>query len=125
MLDAHLKRLRQEEVDLGDVVVVTVRDGVQDSAAIGTKAFRKGLLVAQDGLRPDERPGSARLVTAAGIKGLEAAHVCVVDVDDTRDPLSRARLYVAMTRPRIGLWVALSEKAWAQVAEGVDAGGEG
>lgn len=123
LLDAHLRLLRQEEVDLADVVVVTVRDSPQDSAALMTKAHRKGQLVADEDSAHPRTPGAARLVTAAGIKGLEAAHVCVVDVDDVRDAVARARLYVSMTRPRISLWVGLSERAWAQVAEGADVGG--
>ena len=68
------------------------------------------------------RAEAARLVTAAGIKGLEAAHVCVVDVEDVREPVARARLYVAMTRPRIGLWIGLSSRAWHQLASGTAAG---
>ncbi|WBB47439.1 NERD domain-containing protein [Verrucosispora sp. WMMA2044] len=117
VLDAQLKRLRKDEVDLADVVVVTMCDKVSESAAMATRAYRTGRLVAGAG---GVGPGvdTARLVTAADIKGLEAAHVCVVDVDDVQGSVSRARLYVAMTRPRISLWLALSESAWRQIAEG-------
>jgi hypothetical protein len=119
LLDAQLGRLRKQEVDLADVAVVTVRDSAEQSAATATRAFRTGQLVAQPD--PDlRRPGVARLLTIAEIKGLEAAHVCVVDVDDTRDTVAPARLYVAMTRPRISLWVGLTDNAWQQIARAND-----
>ncbi|WP_173041134.1 nuclease-related domain-containing DEAD/DEAH box helicase [Phytohabitans flavus] len=121
-LDAQLKRLRREDVDMADVAVVTMCDQASDSTATATKAYRDGRLVAAaGGIGP--AVSAARLVTAAEIKGLEAAHVCVVDVDDTHDPLSKARLYVAMTRPRISLWLAVSDRAWRQIAEGPAPGG--
>lgn len=115
LLEAHLKRLRQAEVDLADIAVVTVRDRVQDSAAVLTKSFRTGRLV--DGAaKADGTGGVARVVTAADIKGLEASHVCVVDVEETVEQGARARLYVAMTRARISLWIGLHPAAWQQLA---------
>ncbi|WP_245379654.1 NERD domain-containing protein [Kibdelosporangium banguiense] len=117
LLDTQFSRLRQQDVDLADVAVVTLRDRVEDSAAVNSKAFRTGLLTN----RPDPRTkqsGTARLVTSAQIKGLEAAHVCLVDVEEITEPARLARLYVAMTRPRISLWVAISETAWQQLEQG-------
>ncbi|WP_426509464.1 NERD domain-containing protein [Dactylosporangium sp. McL0621] len=122
LLDAQLKRLRRDEVDLADVVVVTMRDNVSESTATATKTYRDGRLVASRG-SVEPVTNAARLVTAAEIKGLEAAHVCVVDVDDVHEPVARARLYVAMTRPRISLWLAVSDRAWRQIAEGPTPGG--
>ncbi|MDG4836927.1 NERD domain-containing protein [Micromonospora sp. WMMD967] len=122
VLDAQLKRLRKDEVDLAEVVVVTMCDRVSDSSATASKAYRTGRLVAAAG-GFETTANAALLVTAAEIKGLEAAHVCIVDVDDVHDPVSRARLYVAMTRPRISLWLALSDQAWRQIAEGPTSGG--
>ncbi|MEU8143018.1 NERD domain-containing protein [Nonomuraea sp. NPDC048901] len=117
LLDAHLSRLRQEDVDLADVAVITLRDRAQDSSAIHSKAFRSGRLKDQPDPRT-RRPGTAQLVTTAQIKGLEAAHVCLVDVEDINDTIGSARLYVAMTRPRISLWLAVSTIAWQQIEQG-------
>jgi hypothetical protein len=116
LLDTRLRQLRDQGVDLDDVAVVTLRDKTDDSCAVRSKAFRRGKLRE----RPDAGPavpGVAQLVTTAQIKGLEAGHVCVVDVDDTSDPAASARLYVAMTRPRIGLWIALGREAWQQLGQ--------
>ncbi|WP_340686899.1 NERD domain-containing protein [Amycolatopsis coloradensis] len=117
LLDTRLNELRQQDIDLADIAVVTLRNRVEDSSAVHSKAFRTGRLKDQ----PDPRrrqPGTARLVTTAQIKGLEAAHVCMVDVDDTTSATDAARLYVAMTRPRISLWLAVSQTAWRQIEQG-------
>jgi hypothetical protein len=116
LLDARLKKLGKEEIDLREVAVVTMRDTVDLSAATATKAFRSGHLVATTDPTTAE-PGKARLVTAVQIKGLETSHVCVVDVEDTRDATALARLYVAMTRPRISLWICATDDAWQQMAQ--------
>jgi hypothetical protein len=112
-LDRRLKELRRQDVALEDIAVVTVRPTVAESAAVRSKAFRTGRLVPAS--PQDGATDTATLATAADIKGLEARHVCVVDVDDVEDVVARARLYVAMTRPRVSLWVGLSPTAWAQL----------
>ncbi len=117
LLDAHLKRLRRDEIPLSEVAVVTLRTEASLSAAVDTRAYRSGLLVRPDDAAPSSRSGSATLFTVAEIKGLEAAHVCVVDVEGLNDQAAIAHLYVAMTRARISLWVALGEEAWRQAAD--------
>ena len=52
------------------------------------------------------------VTTAAEIKGLERAHVIVVDVADLESPGNRAACYVAMTRPRYSLYVIGSPSAY-------------
>ncbi len=121
LLDAHLKRLRQNGVEPRDITVVTLRAAVGDSSATLTKAFNTRRLRPADAGDPPPAD-AARLLTATQIKGLEAAHICVIDVQDTRDPVQRARLYVAMTRARISLWIALDPVAWTQIAEGPETG---
>jgi hypothetical protein len=116
LLDAHLKRLRGEEIDLSDVVVLTLRDHIADSAATATRAHTRGRLVGQDGAV--RAPGVALLTTARDYKGLEAAHVLVIDIDDLSPDAQLSRFYVAMTRPRISLWLGVNPGAWKQLADG-------
>jgi hypothetical protein len=113
LLDRRLKELRREEVDMADVAVVTLRDRIEDSAAVRSKAFRTGRLMDASG---PSVPDAATLATAADIKGLETRHVCVVDVDEAAGPVALSRLYVAMTRPRVSLWLGVSLAAWTQMA---------
>ncbi|MFI6485759.1 NERD domain-containing protein [Nonomuraea sp. NPDC050663] len=117
LLDSYLGKLRQEGVDLAEVAVVTLRDSSPISSAARSKAFRSGRLTDNPDART-RRTSTAQLVTTAQIKGLEAAHVCLVDVEDINDPIGAARLYVAMTRPRISLWLAVSAAAWQQIEQG-------
>lgn len=112
LLDQRLKDLRRQDVDLADVAVVTVRARVEDSAAVRSKAFRTGRLTAAS---QAGSPDTATLMTAADIKGLERRHVCVIDIEDVDDPIARANLYVAMTRPLVSLWLGLSPAAWDQL----------
>jgi len=43
--------------------------------------------------------------------------VCVVDVDGLETPSEIDRFYVALTRPRAGLWVALPDHLTDRIAE--------
>jgi hypothetical protein len=115
-LDAHLKHLRQDEVDLAEVVVITVRDSTSDSAAVSTKAYRSRHLTLYDGDPTRTTPGVARLMTSREAKGLEAPHVCLLDIDDLNAPASVSHLYVGMTRSTISLWMSLSVRAWEQLS---------
>lgn len=117
LLDAELKRLRGEEIDLSDVVVITLRDSVGRSSGMLTKAKARGTLAAADGAT-ERTDHVARLMTVQSFKGLEAAHVLVIDVDDVSTPQLISRLYVAMTRPRVSLWLAVRTAAWQQLTEG-------
>jgi hypothetical protein len=116
-VDARLKRLRQDDIDLSEVVVVTLRDSNADSSALDTKAFARGQLVAGADGGAAAIGGTARLVTVQEFKGLEATHALVVDVDDLSDAHRMSRLYVAMTRPRVSLWLAVGPVAWRQLTE--------
>lgn len=120
LLDQRLKELRREELDPADVAVVTVRSRVDDSAATRSKAYRTGRLVQAS---TTDRQDAAVLMTAADIKGLERRHVCVVDVDDVDDPVARANLYVAMTRPLVSLWLGITPTAWSQLERKLLTGG--
>lgn len=117
LLDARLKRFRQDEIDLHDVLVITMRATAGQSAATKTRSFARGQLVASSGRLAPATGGVARLVTVQDYKGLEAQHVLVIDVDDLSDPHDMSKLYVAMTRPRVSLWLAVGPTAWKQLTE--------
>jgi hypothetical protein len=117
LLDARFKKLHRDDIDLGAVVVVTLRDTTSSSAALKTRVVARGQLTAGRGSDGPMADGVARLVTVQDYKGLEAQHVLVIDVDDLSDPHHMSRLYVAMTRPRISLWLAVSPLAWQQLTK--------
>ncbi len=111
-LDARLAMLVDDGVDLEDVAIVSLRPNGVASAAVSSAAYRrKQIVLSAEG----RRNGSATLYRPEEIKGLEAPHVCVVDVDDLDAEAALSKLYVAMTRPRVSLWVAYSDLAWKQL----------
>lgn len=111
-LDERIKQIRAEDVPLDDLAIVTLRPIDSQSSAELSAAWRQGKITKAGGIR---RKGSAVLYRPDEIKGLEAPHVCVIDVDDLERPQTMQRLYVAMTRPRYSLWGAFSELAWEQI----------
>jgi hypothetical protein len=111
-LDERIKQVRAEDIPLDDLAIVTLRPLESQSSAELCAAWRQGKIVRAGGVR---RKGSAVLYRPEEIKGLEAPHVCVIDVDDLDKPQTMQRLYVAMTRPRYSLWGAFSELVWDQI----------
>lgn len=103
-IDTELKRLFDDGVAAANIVVVTLCSRAGESVAVETHAAARRRLIHQTG--PIAGAGRVvRLVTATDIKGLEAAHVLVVDLDAVEDPGALPRLYVAMTRARVSLWL--------------------
>lgn len=108
-IDAELARLRDGGVSPREIAIVTVGADPRDSVAWQTAAARRGALG-----QPSETKG-LKLWTPKQIKGLEARHVLVVDVDDLGETHALSHLYVAMTRARISLWMAIGNPAWTQI----------
>jgi hypothetical protein len=105
--DTRVRQLREEGVDYADIHVVSLSARPSESLISRTELSLTGKITrfADDEL--------AALWTPAEVKGLEADHVLVVDVDQVEGAQSLANLYVAMTRARVSLWVGLSNAARA------------
>jgi hypothetical protein len=114
-LDAELERLRGEDQPMETVAVVSLCTTLDESLAARSSAFaRGGLQIAGR----QTRPGIAQLFTAAEVKGIEFDHVCVTDIDTVEDPIAVARLYVAMSRARVSLWLCYGDRAWREIRNG-------
>lgn len=103
LLERRIRALQEEGVSRKKITIVSAADNSAES------------VLAVDGRVPssykvDDR--SYEVVTAASIKGLERAHVVVVDVAGLDSPGGRAAAYVAMTRPRYSLYVVSSPQAY-------------
>jgi superfamily I DNA/RNA helicase len=97
------------------VAVVSLCTTLDESLAARSSAFaRGGLQIAGR----QTRPGIAQLFTAAEVKGIEFDHVCVTDIDTVEDPIAVARLYVAMSRARVSLWLCYGDRAWREIRNG-------
>lgn len=103
LLERRLRALQEEGVSRKKITIVSAAADPAES------------VLAVDGQMPsnykvDDR--SYEVATAASIKGLERAHVVVVDVAGLDAPGGRAAAYVAMTRPRYSLYVVSSPQAY-------------
>ena len=117
-LEAQIAKLVDQGVSRDDIAVVSLRPKGVSSSAIQTSLFRRKRLRLSGDL---DSPNATGLYRVEEIKGLEAAHICVIDVDSMDDAVSISRLYVALTRARVSLWIAYSALAWDQIAGGQSA----
>ncbi len=117
-LEAHLRSLREQEVSVGHVTIVSLRGDWDTSAARQLRQARKGKLRLLDKVSAANWPGNVLTwASAVDIKGLENRFVCVIDIDTLDSDTDVDLLYVALSRPRAGLWVAVTPAIGARVAE--------
>lgn len=117
-LEAHLRVLRDHEVPVGAVTIVSLRGDWETSAARGLRVARKGKLRL---LKKDSVAGwpgdDLTWASAVDIKGLENRFVCVIDIDSLDSESEINLLYVALSRPRAGLWLATNPAVAARMVE--------
>ncbi|MGC4994169.1 NERD domain-containing protein [Nocardia salmonicida] len=117
-LEAYLRVLRDHEVPMGAVTIVSLRGDWETSAARGLRVARKGKLRVLEKDSAAAWPGEdLTWASAVNIKGLENRFVCVVDIDSLDSEVEINLLYVALSRPRAGLWLAISPVVAARFAE--------
>lgn len=117
-LEAHLRLLRDQEVSPGDVTIVSIKGDWTTSAAQRLRDARKGRVLVLDEDTAAAWPGDVlSWASAVDIKGLENRFVCVVDVDSLETERDIDLLYVALSRPRVGLWVATPQVLADRIAE--------
>mgnify|MGYP002381948323 CR=1 FL=1 len=81
-LEAHLRRLRDQEVSAGHVTIVSMRGDWETSAARGLRAARTGgLRFLDDQLAARWPVDELTWSSAVDMKGLENRFVCVIDID--------------------------------------------
>lgn len=100
-IDRRLSALRDQGVAPEDIEVVSLALDISTSQALklDSSSSNKVSRVAM--------AGHTRLWTAAEIKGLEGDHILVVDLPTSPADGWISALYVAMTRARVSLWIAL------------------
>jgi len=106
-LERHLRLLREQEVSAGHVTIVSMRGDWNTSAARGLRAARKGKLrLIDENVAADWPSDELTWASAVDIKGLENRFVCVIDIDSLESESDIDLLYVTLSRPRAGLWIA-------------------
>ena len=106
-LDAHLRSLREHEVPPEHITIVSVQGEWEASAAKDVRDARKGRIAQLTPSLATTWPGTSMTwASAVDIKGMENRFVCVIDIDSVETETELDLLYVALSRPRAGLWVA-------------------
>lgn len=117
-LGEHLRRLREHEVRPEQITIVSLRGDWETSAARALREVRRGQVKRLDHTNAAEFPGnSITWASAVDIKGLENRFVCVIDIDELETDEDVDLLYVALSRPRAGLWMATRPKIAVRIAE--------
>jgi hypothetical protein len=117
-LESHLRVLREQEVSAGHVTIVSMRGNWETSAARGLREARKGTVRMLDETAAADWPGlGLTWASAVDIKGLENRFVCAIDIDSLESETDIDLLYVTLSRPRAGLWVATSPAVGKRMAE--------
>lgn len=106
-LQSHLQLLRDQEVAPAHITIVSLRGDWATSAAARLREARKGKVLVLDEQTAPTWPGEGlSWASAVDMKGLENRFVCVIDIDSLDSERDIDLLYVALSRPRVGLWIA-------------------
>lgn len=117
-LEDHLRSLKAHEVPPEHITLVSLRGDWETSVAKNLRAARKGQLTRMSQELASVWPGKGMTWSSArDIKGMENRFVCVVDIDSVATQTELDLLYVAFSRPRAGLWVAVSSAIKTQLGE--------
>jgi hypothetical protein len=112
LIDAHLGALKERDVPPAEITILSGCADLRKSAALLTKAHSRGRLAVLDERLAEQWPlESTTLSTISDFKGLENRFVLVIDLPGLdRDQVDVNALYVAMSRARAGLWIALEDQ---------------
>ena len=117
-LEMHLRSLAEQEVAPEHITIVSLRGEWDTSVAKGLRAARKGRLAQMSPALASVWPGGSMTWSSAmNIKGMENRFVCAIDIDSVATETELDLLYVALSRPRAGLWVATSLEVKKQLGD--------
>ena len=103
---------------LDEIGHAVMRGDWETSAARELRAARKGVLrLLDDQLAAHWPVDDLTWASAVDMKGLENRFVCVIDIDELESQIDIDQLYVTLSRPRAGLWVATRPQVGARIAE--------
>lgn len=116
-LEQHLRELRDQDVAPTDITLLSLRGEWEQSSAHDLRDARKHRIKVLDFTWAHTWPGAGlSWASVVDIKGLENRFICVIDVDGLEGE-HLDQLYVALSRARAGLWVALDPTATERVKD--------
>jgi len=111
LVDARLTELRERDVPPGEITILSPK-AIHESCVRRTKAFARDRLTRLDqAIAASWPPNVTTFASIAEFKGLENRFILVVDIEELdRDPSDVNSLYVAMSRARASLWMAVDQR---------------
>ena len=117
-LEKKLKQLESGNIPLRDIVVLSPLPFDASSASRLPRNLRRRIEVLDKNLAIDLDSPRIIFSTIEDFKGLERNYAIAIDFNSEADLGSKlSHLYVAMSRPRAGLWVALHERLQEIISE--------
>ena len=115
-VEAHLERLIDHEYVDPSTITILTDEGLGGCLGLLPKRWRKRLVTVGRVVAADWPPTNVSVATVRDFKGLENDFVLLVDI--AADSLGRqlSYMYVGMSRARAGLWIAVPEGVWSELA---------
>lgn len=108
LLQAHLEKLRADQVDGRDITILSPRPYGQSSVRLLDDVWRRRIISLDASSKLEFPFTGLTFSTVANFKGLENRFIALTDIDDLDStPAARATVYVGMSRARVALWVGL------------------
>lgn len=114
LLDAHIEYLIEQGIKPHLITILCAADPASDPVISALSAKHRSGLAVLNATNVYNPPRNKVSVARIGLfKGLENSFVCLTGVPGLTEDLEVTginHLYVAMTRPRVGLWICLPKK---------------
>ncbi len=108
LLEGHLRSLLDDDVAPGDITIVSMLPYEESCVTHMKRTWREKLSRLDAASAAAWPPNQITFATVEDFKGLENQFIAVIDVHSLNDDArARNRLYVAMSRARAGLWIAV------------------
>lgn len=110
LLAAHLRRLSDEGVENGEIVILSHLAPGESCIGQLPRALRDRISTSFEHHTGAGTPGHILFASPSTFKGLESRFVCLVDVEEFGgSERGMAELYIALTRARASLWMCVAE----------------
>lgn len=110
LLAGHLSRLIDDDVLPGDVTILSPLPFDASCVSRMAPKWRRRIQILDAGGASEWPLREITFATITDFKGLENTFIVVVDIDSLATERDLSLLYIAMSRARAGLWIALPER---------------
>jgi hypothetical protein len=115
LLEAHIRWLYDEDVAPGEITILSPLDREHSCLAHLRPKWRERIRTVDARAAAEWPLSETTFAEIPAFKGLENQFIALVDIGGPNDELHRTLIYVAMSRARTGLWIALHQDLRVQL----------